>query len=341
MTGVYYLFCSLTVLSAIWAQKKNNKILFALSCFFVCFIAGFRAESVGIDTYVYYAYIDWAGAGVLKNVEIGFTLLSRFLMIISHNSIEFVVFVFSSLTIVFFFLRFWTLRKIASYPLMVFLYLALYFQLSLNIMRQFFSVSIIFFASYFLENRKYTAYFISVALAALFHYGALLGLLLFVVFYWNNAENITKKAFFPFILIALVPVMLYYGNMLFAKYSGYFENANPDIGFLLFAKFALLLLFIFWNQSLFFTKDSNENIYKIVSTLYFLGICFTFLGYIYRFMDRIGLCLMIFEPVCLAIMCKKRNSSIFKIAVFALALFIMYKNYISNGNGVFPYGWIF
>ena len=60
MTAVYYSFCALSVLCAWLAEKKNSKILFAISAILIAVIAGGSAQTVGIDTEVYYTYIDWA-----------------------------------------------------------------------------------------------------------------------------------------------------------------------------------------------------------------------------------------------------------------------------------------
>ncbi len=340
MTAVYYLFCGFSVLTAFLAEKKNSKILLALSLFFVCFIAGFRAENVGLDTASYYTYINWAGSGILQNVEIGFIYFSKFLLRII-NTPKFVVFVYSSLTIIFIFLRFWTLRDKASYSLMVFLYLALYFQLSLNIMRQFFAVAIVFFATYFLQNKKSIPYFIFVVIASLFHVTAILGIGIYIVYYWYTTEKAIKKILFSIVMLACIPVIIYYGGSTLDKYSIYFKNINVNVGLLVFAKGALLLIFIYCNQSILFSKYNQDNLIKIITILYLIGIGLTFMGYIFEYMERLGLGLMIFEPVCLAIMCKRRNASLFKIAVFSLALFIIFMSYLSNGNGIFPYNWIF
>ena len=77
MIFVYYLFCGLSIFMAFLAQKRNSKILFVFSLVFVCLISGLRAESVGIDTKTYYDFIEWAGKGKLKNIEIFYEISSK------------------------------------------------------------------------------------------------------------------------------------------------------------------------------------------------------------------------------------------------------------------------
>lgn len=358
MTLLYYSFCALSVLLAWVAEKRNNRILFVISMLLIAVLAGARARTVGIDTDGYYTYIDWAERDILKNVEPGFIFLSKHLLRL-FGEIEWVIFFYSSLTVLFIFLRFWTLREKASYAIMVFFYLAFYLQLSLNVMRQFFAISIVFLATYLLEKRKYFWYLPFVALAVLFHYTALFGVVIFIIYYWNGTKQGLKKLFLVLAIIATVPIAYYYLGSLIDFYSGYFDEAEVDIGLMIFAKLAILALFIIFNRLYIFKgidtdadlttgEDSDEvsttvkdTTAKTVVYLYIIGLVLTFLGYIFRYMERVGFVFMIFEPVAIAYMCKRQYKGFFALATIALATFVIITAYTSNGNGVFPYNWIF
>ncbi len=340
MTLVYYSFCALSVLTAYLAEKKNNRILFVISMLFIAVLAGARARTVGIDTDVYYTYIDWAERDILTHVEPGFIFLSKHLLRL-FGKIEWVVFFFSSLTVLFVFLRFWTLRSKCSYAIMVFFYLAFYLQLSLNIMRQFFAISIVFLATYLLEKRKYIWFLPFVALAVLFHYSAIFGFVAFIIYYWQDTQQGAKKLFFVIVIGALVPIAYYLFGSLLDYYSRYFDEIEIDIGLMIFAKLALLILFIIFNKLYIFKNEEGDNMAKIVSYIYIIGLALTFLGYIFSYMERIGFVFMIFEPVAIALMCKKHYKGFFALATISLAAFVILTAYTSNGNGVFPYDWIF
>ncbi len=360
MSLLYYSFCALSVLLAWIAEKRNNRILFVISMLLIAVLAGARGRTVGIDTDGYYTYIDWAERDILKNVEPGFIFLSKHLLRL-FGKIEWVVFFYSSLTVLFIYLRFWTLRSKASFTLMTFFYLAFYFQLSLNVMRQFFALSIVFLATYLLEKRKYFWYLPFVALAVLFHYSALFGIVIFIFYYWNNTHQGLKKLFLILALLIAVPIAYYYLGSILDFYSGYFDEVQLDIGLMIFAKLAILVLFIIFNRLYIFKgidvnedtpplsegieeagiKDERDTTAKTVVYLYILGLALTFLGYIFKYMERVGFVFMIFEPVMIAFMCKRQYKGFFALATISLATFIIVTSYISNGNGVFPYTWIF
>ena len=340
MTAVYYSFCALSVLCAWLAEKKNSKILFAISAILIAVIAGGRAQTVGIDTEVYYTYIDWAERDVLNHVEIGFTFLAKHLFRL-FGEIKWVVFFFSALTVVFAFVRFWTLRENASYAFMVFFYLAFYLQLSMNVMRQFFAISIVFFATLFIEKKKYLIFAALSLLALLFHSSSIFAAVIFVIYYWNGTKRGIKKLALLIAICASVPIAYSYLGSLFNSYSDYFEEMQVDIGLMGFAKIGLLALFIIFNRLYIFKNGDGDSTAKTVTVIYAIGLSTLFLGYLFRYMERVSFAFMMFEPVCLSMMCSKHYKGFFRLATVALAAFIIVTAYTSNGNGIFPYAWIF
>lgn len=339
MTAVYYLFCAASVLLAWFADRKNTKIAFLLSTLLICIIAGFRARSVGIDTDGYYQYIEWVQMGVLENVEIGFIYFTELLLLIIDLP-EFVVAVYSIITVICIFTRLWTMRRVASYPLMVLIYLAFYLQLSMNIMRQFFAISIVFLATLLLEKRRYILYLASVVFAFLFHSSAILGIIIFVVYYWINNTRSVKRLLLVTLLTLASPIALSVTSELIGKYAGYFETSSVDIGLIIFAKLAVVVAFITFNRHYIFSNEDEDDTPKIVTILYIVGLVLTFAGYIFSYMERLGFIFMMFEPICLAIMCKRNYGDLFRIVVLGLVAFVAVMSYTSNGNGVFPYEWI-
>jgi len=339
MNIVYYSFCALSVFFAYIAEKKNSKIVLLISIFFICFISGLRASTVGYDTEGYYLYIDWIRMGILKNVEPGFILFTKVLLCF-FDSNEFVIFIYSSLTLLLCYARFWSFRNKASFSLIIYIFLAFYIQSSMNIMRQFFAISIVFFASYFLEKKKYFVFLILTALAVTFHIVAIVGVLLFLV-YLRYSDNIKSKGVYMLLLfIASVALIIAMRGQLFEKFTDYFDSISFDIGFMVVFKILLLLAFVFSNRMEFRFASGKSSIIKIVSIIYFLGLLFTSLGYIFPFMDRVGLVCMMFEPICFAMMCKYRNKDVFRVITILLTGFFIITNMRANGYGVFPYDWV-
>ncbi len=340
MNLVYYFSCALTAAVALLAEKKNSKLSFWFSVILVSCISGLRASTVGIDTGAYYQYIEWARMGVLEHVEIGFLYTTRFLLFLC-DSAKFVIFVFSSAISFCVLFRFWTLRKQVSYGWSVFLYLALYFQFSMNIMRQFLAIAIVFLGTYFLQNKRYSIFIVTVIIGSSFHYSAFIGLAILLIFGWTHMKNGKLRYAIAISFMAMLPIAYYIVFEVWQRYSGYFDNPNPNIGMMIFAKIALLFLFVIFNLNCFSKKNASKSFYANIFAIYAVGLICTFAGYIYDYMDRVGLYFMMFEPICLAIMCKKRYSILFKIAVLLLSVYVIYSNYRSNGHGIFPYDVIF
>lgn len=342
MIYIYYGFCVLSVIFAWIAQKKNSKILYIFSTMLVCIIVGFRGINVGIDTEVYYTYIEWIQDGIFQTSDVGFYYFAKFLLYI-NDSAEFVVGIFSILTIVFIFARFWSLRDRLSLPLLQFVFMAFYLQLCMNIMRQFFSISIVFWATRFLEKKKYGIYVLLNVLAVSFHKSSIIGLVLLFIYYYISEKISIKKLIILFLSLCIVPVMaIVYMNKFLGDYSNYLSSSNVNLGLMIFLKLGVLILYIVTRHKALCAKKQECIFDKTIFLIYFIGLGITALGYFYTYVDRVGLLFMLFEPVCLARMSSKGiNWKIFKAFTLLLSIFLIVVNYRSNGNGIFPYTWFF
>lgn len=342
MIYIYYGFCCLSIIMAGIAQKRNSRLIYLFSIAFVGMIVGFRGINVGIDTEAYYTYIEWIKDGIFTTSDIGFYYFSKFLLWINDSS-EFVIFIYSVLTIALVFLRFWDFRDKISVSLVQFIFMAFYLQLSMNIMRQFFSIAIIFWATRFLENKKYIRYVFFNIISVSFHKTSLIGFVILFIYYCINEKMSKKKQIVMFFLLCFAPaVVVVYVNKLLVRYEMYLLNVKVDIGFMIVIKLAVLLIYIIARYKIINSKMQEVIFDKIILLIYFVGLGITALGYFYTYLDRVGLLFMMFEPVCLARMSSEGiNAKIFKAFAVSLSIFLIIVNFKSNGNGVFPYTWFF
>lgn len=342
MLYVYYGFCGLAILQAWLAQKKNSTIIYFFSILFVSMIVGFRGINVGIDTEAYYTYIEWIKEGIFTTSDVGFFYFSKFLLWIKDSS-EFVLCVYSVLTVVFIFSRFWDFRDKVSLPLVQFIFMSLYLQLSMNIMRQFFSIAIVFWATRLLENRKYIWYVFLNLIAASFHKTSLIGLVFLFMYYSIREKMSKKKQVIMFSSLCVAPIIVVIcANKILAKYAIYLESVKVDIGFMIFVKLIVLITYVISRYKIINSKRQEMEFDRIILLIYFMGLGFTALGYFYTYLDRTGLVFMIFEPVCLARMSSEGiNRKIFNMFAVTLSVFLIIINFKSNSNGVFPYTWFF
>lgn len=335
---LYYSFCCFAIIFAYFAQKKNNKMLFWISTAFICFLAGMRGESVGLDTTTYYQYIKWADMGILEIADFGFYYATRVLLKVCH-SVEFVVAAYSVTMVCLITSRLWMFRNKASYPLMLLIFLSFYFQLSMNIMRQFFAIAIVFYSTRFLEERKYITFSLMCILAATFHISVIMGLAyVFIYMVFREHKSLRKYIIYFLTLCALPFVVVYVHSRFGQKIGGFFSSAVVNIGFMLVIKLFVLLMFCVSRLPALRRKTESSTTLKSIVCSYFLGIVFTSFGYFFTYLERLGFVFMMFEPVCLGIMCKKSiNSKLFKPIVLFLCAYLIYINFRSNSNGVFPY----
>ena len=201
------------------ADIKNSVFFMLASAFIIGCVSAFRGTSVGIDTPVYYDIfsnlnLTWK----YTTVEKGFIFVGKQIMNLTHNAL-FVFAFYSFVTIFLVMLRLWTLKKGKSFSFMVLVFLCLYFPLSMNIMRQFFALSIVFFSTIFLERKKPLLFVLPVVFSALFHYSALFGLLLLVVYYYFCSESKRQKRFLVLFFLISIPIAIVLSYFLFDSLS--------------------------------------------------------------------------------------------------------------------------
>lgn len=168
-----------------------------------CLIAGLRADTVGTDVLVYARplydlaesssslsnYFDahwwsvWRYMGP-ADYEVGFSLLI-WLSSVVGSSFSFTLFVIQAFTIFPIYLALAKVRKgnSISISLGLLVYLLLYFNVSLNLMRQWIAMAFLLLAITYLLDRKQLQYFILSAVAFLFHTSAILICLVVYVFW--------------------------------------------------------------------------------------------------------------------------------------------------------------
>lgn len=182
---------------------KNN---FMKNCFVIigillpCFLAAFRSEVIGTDIRVYVKpifeaaqntnnlndffdeswYLIWRYKTV-GDYEIGFTLIIYFITKI-FNSLSMVLFTIHFLIIfpIYKGLEYFKKKLSIWYGLMTF-YL-LFYNASLNMMRQWIAMAFLFLSIKYLIRNDKIKYIITILIAMLFHTSALLGVLIYFIY---------------------------------------------------------------------------------------------------------------------------------------------------------------
>ena len=337
-----------TVLLSRWAQKRqSNRIVFGLSALFVCF-TGFRAYSVGIDTENYIEIWDVILSGKISYVEPGFIWLNEFLQQFTDNPTALLL-VSSAVIYPLIIYRLWNYRDIASFPVMIATFYMCDLMISMNVIRQYMAVAIVFYFSRYLFKGNYLIYLIGVLLATFLHYSSLIALALFAteLLRWKKLSKVNK--FFIAAGISVLPVA--FGivlNFASTEYGNFFSSVNhSDVGLLTILKggFILLscLIFNIFKRNKYASSDTNKMI-VIIIIYSLIGLSLESLEYFFPYMGRIGILFHMFFLIFWGILLKRKKGVNLLICVFFYLLLIVYpfiSSMIYNGQGTIPFKFIF
>ncbi len=348
------IFLGLLLLSIIFVfvSNKNNKFIYsAIAILLISFLAGFRGNSVGIDTG---AYIDALVRNFPKSwqfAETGYRIISVFLMKIVGNP-SVVLFVYALITNFLIVRRLWEIRKKCNYPFMYLLYILIFYLNTLNIMRQFIVIAVLFYFSKLLQEKKYILYTIIIVLCSFVHRSALLAILLVFIFLWNDFSKNKKIVFSLPILIISIFTVVYIGKLESATVLHYFssnqaiQNLNITFFYKVFAFIASYILFL-TNKKIVVRKSNSEQEFvdlkkdkqfKIVSELSFFGLIFSSMGMFFFIMSRFGLYYQIFELEYWGYLTQKNKNKFFNASLILIyGIYVFAIEIIKNGSGIFPY----
>lgn len=239
-------------------SRYIKKLLVFIAILLPCILAGMRADTIGTDVKVYVEplynaakqstsfssymnqrwYVIWRYMYVSK-FEIGFTTLV-YLIVKFGGSLGTVLFFIHALIVapIYFGLK----RMDKKYPIwlgMLVFYL-MFYNTSLNMMRQWIAMAILFWGlSYLLTNKK-KKYFIVVIVACLFHTSALMGFAIYFLYVYSQRKREYVKIANFRLDGSLAPVKVFiYGAIVLrslnviavllrtfglAKYAGYIQG---------------------------------------------------------------------------------------------------------------------
>lgn len=315
-----------------WSEKFYNKEQFKVSSFFaimgiitISLLAGARAPSIGrdINIYVTYAFNRINNYDSIMQVfqnhslEIGYELLIYLCTRISSN-VHFLHFV-SSIIITsgfYSFVKYFANDNKYSIYYGMMTYSLIYFNTSLNIVRQFIALSIFLFSIKYLFQKKHLKFLIFVLLATQFHKSAILGIAILVLYRILNTKKpktskiVISIALTSFGLLFLDNITMQLLNMgiFSSKYMGYFSEAgNSSIFMQVLSRLPILLLGLFFYKKLIKHNLKNQIIYCFLIIDCILGSMSVVIGNGSRLSLYFGVWQCVFIPELLLVM--KENAS--------------------------------
>jgi hypothetical protein len=201
----YYLTCFAFSSFLFWfgqkVKRNQNWFIYGIALLIPAILAGIRDVSVGIDV-LYYAYPIFEDARLApsihsliytwERIEIGYLWLNFVLSrITSHHNLVLFTIMFIELFFVFLALRQWRDKIPIWLGMSVFYFL--FFNMSLNLMRQCLALAIAFFGMKYVFKRKFFHFTFWILLGFLFHRSTLILLLYYPLFWYANKFTSRKS----------------------------------------------------------------------------------------------------------------------------------------------------
>jgi transmembrane protein EpsG len=321
----------------------KNKYTQPLTLAIVILIAGFRSH-VGAD---YDSYVVWYIDKTRDcDFELGFlAILNVFRFFgLSHY---YLFFFFSFFTYVFFYLGIRKYTVNANVAFVIFLLLPGLFLNSLSFVRQAFSMSISFYAFYYLINKKYLIYFILMLIGLLIHNSCLLPFVLFTLVFLFESKIKVLHLYFLLVLSMIISQINYlsFFKPFFehSRYVYYFSNLDNPVSLL--KLFALNGVCIF--VLLHYDKMKETYFYQKYFLIFMVfSVVFTNVFAFQIHLTRFSYFFKIFETIVIAdlIYLGSKQRKLFLVSVFYVYYFgaFMYslkvdKDNIKEGSRFTPY----
>lgn len=325
------------------AEYTNNKKFVWCVIIVLSLVPGLRNETVGIDTENYINAFEQIMNGRLElayGMEWSFRYICYVLsFVIKDAQIYLIIFAVASTALIVF--RFFEMRNWISFTGAIVIYYSMFFMISMNLTRQFVAIAIVFYATKYIQQGKNIKFLLCILVASLIHQTAIIGILYFYfnILLWGMLKK--KQKWFTISFVAFAPFVIVYVATILDAYTKYFETATWDIGIVLFVKFMILFGSVFLLNTTKYDKFNEITVSRRFSTIaYTLGLLLTMLGYIFRFVDRIGLYFYIFEAVYIGYIFKQKNTKnnfILKMLLFNIFAVIFIGSVFGNGQGQYPY----
>lgn len=351
-TTIFYLL--VVLLSAALARISENgksKAGLVAATILLTIVGGLRAYTVGQDTLGYKEGIEYFYTyGAITWKQAFSVPYGVFTSVVLHiwNNYSFVLLVESLITNACFAIRLWDYKHSVSLSFAMFVYASTMFPLSMCLTCQMLAVSLVFYATRFLEQRKPLLFCVWLVVAALLHTSALIGVL-FLVYYLFSNKSKSRSQFFVKMLasVALLSLMAYASLRLVNQYERYFDRES-SAGLMFFARAFVLAIAYFTSKKNAEAGDIEGNRLALPKenraplVFYILGLLLSVSSYVAATAGRISYYFTFFAPVVFGGFVKdaRKVKARFCLACFLVVWFLFYAFYaylLHTGLGIESY----
>ncbi|WP_449132873.1 EpsG family protein [Senegalimassilia anaerobia] len=354
-TSLFYLL--VVFLSAALARISENgksKAGLVAAVVLLTAVGGLRAYAVGQDTLGYKEGIEYFYAYGTTMWNHTFSVpYGVFTSAVLHiwNNYSFLLVIESLITNAFFAIRLWDFRHTASLSFAMFVYAATVFPLSMCLTCQMIAVSLVFYATRFLEQKKPLLFCVWWAVGALLHTSALIGAL-FLIYYLFSSKSKSRSQFAAkmFASVALLFLAAYAGSRLVDRYARYSVNES-SIGLMVLAQAAVLAIAYFASRETANAAPVEHNGAaqpkgnRMSLVFYALGVLASASSYVIANAGRIAYYFTVFAPVVFGGFVKgaRKVKARFCLGCFLIAWFLFYTFYaylLHTGLGIESYSFV-
>ncbi len=328
------------------AQKKDQRYWLLIPILVFSIVAGLRASEVGVDTQAnlraFQACLNY-GSKYISREHLYFYIAALLLRIWNNGNLVLMFYALVIYTLVF--LRLWDFRKVINLPISTVLFGLFYFGSTMNGLRMWIAMSIVFFVTRYLKKDNYIVFGVCVLAAALsFHVSAVFAIL-FILGYIGYRKTYTRiqKYILYGCAIAIVPA----GVLGFMMYGHYLEDMTIQIGLMPVARLAVLIVsFVLFQKEIPGSWDpsdlqeDNES-FKTLFVICAVGSLFAFASCFVEFAGRIGHYFRMFEIVYYSMIFTVVENKKWEKLALGGALLLLGLYYLYSYYGVVPYNFVF
>lgn len=340
--------------------KLKKKFCTVLAILLPSILAGVRDYTIGTDILVYgnawfdralitNSLIEYISYAVPRDIGAGYALINWISAHIIGNA-HFLYFILSLLCNILAYLGLKKNEALLDVPFGMFAYYCIFYCRTYNILRQSIAVMIIFWGFWFIRQKKIGSYIITVFVAMLFHSSAIIGIIIYVL-YWISNSKLRRINKILTIVGCIIGILLYSQiiefliniNLISERYELYINDTGGGGGyiriFLLCAPLIGVILVMLKPQYHRTNEFSALCIYAILSLLIsILAFRLSSISRIAYYFDIhfVYVWAMVGDKLKYNFRINQKNSNKLIIGCYLL-LYWIYVFVIRNSGEVFPY----
>lgn len=326
-----------------YKKNKKNTLFLKITIALLTILEGFRAFSVGNDTGVYLRIfniandIKWDFLYVTR-FEKGYLILNILLSYITNNARVLLIIVSIFINIgLYYFIK----NNSNNYYLSIFMYVCLlFFYSAMNTIRQNIALTIIIIGFCLIRNRKFIPYLLTVAIASLFHFSAIIAIFLYPLYKikFNKKNIIIILVLFMVVLLSFSRIIKYINTSNLFMYNYSLRDEGYSLANSLYAlTYIFMIIFCLLNKE-YEGEDNSFMLYTLLASVLINSLAIK-MNIFERLADYYSVFSIIYLPNVITAIKNERTKKIFKI-LFILLMIIYAQTIIINRpewNSAFDY----